>query len=157
MWNKPIPDRGRSDYVCWPFGENRPLRQSGQLKPVVAFCRNVVNIMEFIPAPDSARRCVMKVVVRRRIARLFVGQEKKWTSSVQEARSFPHCSEALDFCLKHPATALQIVIIFEEPKLEVIVEASRMIRLPGRRLQSGSEGRIKTRQGAPPNIRSSAS
>jgi hypothetical protein len=93
----------------------------------------------------------MKVVLRRRISRLFVGREKKWTGSVEEARLFPHCSEALDFYLKHPATDLQIVIMFEEPHLEVIVEASQMIRLPGRRLQTGSEGRMKNRQGAPPN------
>jgi hypothetical protein len=50
----------------------------------------------------------MKVVVRRRKRRIFVGSRTEWTSNPEKARIFQHCSDAVDFCLKQADPRLEV-------------------------------------------------
>src|SRR5947207_987520 len=56
-------------------------------------------IMSCTRVPGGTWRVVMNVVVRRGKNRTFVGRGRGWTSSLEKARTFPYCSEAVDFCL----------------------------------------------------------
>ena len=72
----------------------------------------------------------MKVVVQQVNTKLFIGAADVLTRRLNEARDFVVGTKAVSYCLKHAGPELQILLIFEEPSVTMIMKPARMVRIP---------------------------
>jgi hypothetical protein len=71
----------------------------------------------------------MKVVVQQVVTKLFIGAADVLTRRLKEARDFVIGTKAVTYCLKHGGPELQILLIFNEPSVTMIVKPARMVRM----------------------------
>jgi hypothetical protein len=64
----------------------------------------------------------MTVFIRRCPDRCFLKAEHVWVRSLQEAKAFPCCTPALDFCVKHRLRNVQLWLSFGDSEYDFPME-----------------------------------
>jgi hypothetical protein len=62
----------------------------------------------------------MKIYIQRVATQQFVGADHRWVSSIFDARNFHNSIRALDFCLAHGLSAVQIRTRFDNTSRDVV-------------------------------------
>jgi len=65
-----------------------------------------------------------KIVLQNRESLLYLNQDGKWTSNIEEATRFEHVADANSFARKSKLTLLDIVMSFGDPRYDVRMAAT---------------------------------
>ena len=72
-----------------------------------------------IPGVEAPNVRSMRVVLRDIKTGLYLQEIQKWTTELQQARSFRHSAEAMDFARDNGFHGLEVLLDFDEPPRQV--------------------------------------
>ena len=70
----------------------------------------------------------MRVLLQQKNSGLFLKKEGVWTGNAAEASDFVSSSQAIDYCVSHHLSDLQLVLKFDEQNYDIVLEMAARAR-----------------------------